>query len=148
MDITSLPLNLLGLKHSVREPFFSFFSRAHFFFELGMVRLMAQPDSCWRIFIMWSPHLFWDSQSFLFFSFHYFSLCLDNNITYLFIIVALPLIGLIDFVLLTMFLSDLLDKQDLWYQSHVFGINGIHFVFRSEIEYLCTMSSIILHSKY
>ena len=144
MDITSLPLNLLGLKHSVREPFFSFFSRAHFFFELGMVRLMAQPDSCWRIFIMWSPHLFWDSQSFLFFSFHYFSLCLDNNITYLFIIVALPLIGLIDFVLLIMFLSDLLDKQDLWYWSHVFGIFGIEYTIRFWIRYRIIVSCCLL----
>ena len=130
MDITSLPLNLLGLKHSVREPFFSFFPRAHFFFELGMVRLMAQPDSCWRIFIMWSHIYSRIAKVFLFFSFHYtFLFVWPNNITYLFIIVALPLIGLIDFVLLIMFLSDLLDKQDLWYWSHVFGINGIHFVF-------------------
>ena len=132
MDITSLPLNLLGLKHSVREPFFPFFSRAHFFFELGMVRLMAQPDSCWRIFIMWS-HIY-SRIAKVFFFFHFtilFSLSgLTILLTYLFIIVALPLIGLIDFVLLTMFLSDLLDKQDLWYWSHVFGIFGIEYTFR------------------
>ena len=105
---------------------------------------MAQPDSCWRIFIMWS-HIYSRIAKVFFFHFTIlFSLSgLTILLTYLFIIVALPLIGLIDFVLLTMFLSDLLDKQDLWYWSHVFGIFGIEYTFRFWIRNrICS----ILHS--
>ena len=74
MDITSLPLNLLGLEHSVREPFFLLFSSCPLFFRTwyGKINgsawfLLADLYNVKPTFI---PRVL-RSQSFLFSLFHF-----------------------------------------------------------------------------